>query len=91
MVSTMETKTLKDRCREVMMAHLHSKGYPNLTMEGIVGEIRAMWNALDEAGLMPELKAQGWTYQQFTKVAKERALIAVAPYNWTDGPQGNKS
>ena len=68
---------LKERCRKVIVDHLTTKGYPNMTRQGMLREVKNMWNALDEAGLMPELKAEGHTYESFAGRALAKAQEAA--------------
>lgn len=64
---------LREKCRKVMTDHLVSKGYPNLTRQGILREVKNLWNALDVAGLMPEIRAAGHTYESFCQRALAKA------------------
>lgn len=49
--------------QKIMIDHLTTKGYPNLTGEEILREVKALYLILEEAGLMP------LTYPEFSDVA----------------------
>ena len=61
----MEPNELKTKIKDVMLAHLNSKGYPNLTGDEILAELKPMWNAIEEAGL----KQPGMTFEDFVQRA----------------------
>lgn len=68
---------LKERCREVMVKHLEAKGYPNMTRRQILRELKPMWIALENAGLTPELKAAGYSFESFSNSAMSKAQEAA--------------
>jgi len=43
---------LKTKIKEVMIKHLTEKGYPNITNQRIMQELKPMWIKLEEAGLI---------------------------------------
>ena len=51
----------KEKCRKVMIHHLTELGYPNMTREEIVNELKDMWRKLEEAGLVVD----GMNYQDY--------------------------
>lgn len=69
----MDAETLKEKCREVIVTHLTSKGYPNLTRRGILNELKPMWLKMEQAGLTEDLKTLGWTYPKYHDVAIKTA------------------
>lgn len=75
----MQTAELKEKCRAVILEHLKTKGYPNLTRRGIINELKPMWLKLEDLGLTEHLKEAGWTYQKYvdtaTKAAQEAAIF----------------
>lgn len=75
----MEVSELKEKCRKIIVDHLTSKGYPNLSRRGILNELQPMWIKMEEAGLMEDIKALGWTYQKYhdraIKVVQESAIF----------------
>lgn len=75
----MSQDELKEKCREVIVTHLESKGFPNLTRRGIINELKPMWLKMEELGLVEELKKLGWTYQIYAesavKAAQESAIF----------------
>lgn len=60
-----DVKTKKAKIRKVMIDHLKSKGYPNMTSKDILEELKPMWNKLGSLGLLH----QNWTYGQFVEIA----------------------
>lgn len=55
----------KAQIRKVMIDHLKSKGYPNMTSAEILAELKPMWTKLGTLGLLHP----GWTYDQFVEIA----------------------
>lgn len=62
----MSKEELKTKIKEVMVKHLKSKGYPNMTPEQIMQELKPMWIAIEEAGLI----RQGMSFQAFVMEAQ---------------------
>lgn len=63
---------LKAQIRQVMMQHLYSKGYPNLTSKQILGELKPMWIKLGEAKLLhPE-----WKFNEYVSIAHAKEHLA---------------
>lgn len=73
----MELSELKEKCREIMMTHLESKRYPDMTRQEIINELKPMWHALDVAGLTEELKTRGHSFKSFVQTAIDRAQEAA--------------
>jgi len=73
----MELEELKRKCREIMFAHLKSKGYPNLTRRAIIEELPAMWRQFEEAELLTDIKANGWNFDLFVSRAMDAAQEAA--------------
>lgn len=71
----METETLQEKCRTVMMEHLVSIGYPKLSNQEILNQCKPMWVKLEEAGLTSELKAMGHTFLSFVDRANVVAFL----------------
>lgn len=55
----------KEKCRKVMIHHLTELGYPNMTRQEIMNELKDMWRKLEEAGLIVE----GMTYAEYVAEA----------------------
>lgn len=68
---------LKERCREVVVGHLTSKGYPNLTRRGIINELKPMWLKMEALGLTEELHKVGWNYARYVDAAVKAAQEAA--------------
>jgi len=58
--------TNQEKIKEVMIQHLRLKGYPNMTPQQVLAELKPMWMKLGEAGLLPK----GASYQSFVQVAQ---------------------
>lgn len=58
---------LKEKIKKVMLEHLKSKGYPNMTPEQIMRELKPMWVKLEELNLIQS----GWNFTQFCMIAQE--------------------
>lgn len=61
---------LKEQIRKIIVDHLTTKGYPNLTEQQIMAELKPMWIKLEEAKLLQP----GWTFPQFVKIANEQMI-----------------
>jgi hypothetical protein len=68
---------LKERCREVIVTHLNSRGFPKLSRQQVLNELLTMWKKMDAVGLVTELRAQGWTYGKYVESAKKAAKDAA--------------
>lgn len=55
----------KAKIRQVMIDHLKSKGYPNMTSKEILSELKPMWVKLGTLGLLNA----DWKYDQFVEIA----------------------
>lgn len=75
----MTKEELRVHCRAVMMTHLDSLGYPDLSRREILAELKAMWPKFEDKGLMEHLKKHGCTFQDFSdlavKIAQETAIL----------------
>lgn len=60
---------VKEQIRKVMIDHLKSKGYPNMTADQIMAELKPMWLKLEDAGLIKK----GWRYGQYVEIAQAQA------------------
>ncbi len=67
-----EIETLKNNIRKVMITHLTSIGYPNITNERVMKELKPMWLKIEEAGLV----VKGMNFQNFVEVANHHFLIS---------------
>lgn len=63
---------LKAQIRQVMIEHLRSKGYPNMTSKQILAELKPMWVKLGEAKLL----GPDWTFAQFVSIAQAKEHLA---------------
>ena len=66
-----ELQVHKEKIKEVMMTHLNSKGYPKLTNDQIMAELKPMWVLIEEAGL----KVDGMSYKMFCAKATEAMMF----------------
>lgn len=75
----MKKGELKIHCRAVMMTHLESVGYPDMSRRQILNELKAMWRKFEDEGLMDSIKSMGCTFQQFNdlaeRIAQETAIM----------------
>jgi hypothetical protein len=75
----MDRVELINKCRSVMVEHLESKGYPNMSRHAVLKELLPMWKKLDEHGLVEQVKALGCSFQQFqdlaNRVAQEQSIM----------------
>lgn len=55
----------KAKIRAVMIDHLKSKGYPNMTSAEILAELKPMWKKLGVLGLLHK----DWKYDEFVQIA----------------------
>lgn len=53
-----------------MMDHLKSKGYPDMSAEAIMAELKPMWIKLEDAGLIQF----GWRYRDFVEIAQNEYM-----------------
>lgn len=44
---------LQKKLKNAMLEHLKTKGYPNMTLDQIMNELKPMWIKLEESGLLP--------------------------------------
>jgi hypothetical protein len=71
-VLAMTPEERKAGIRKVILDHLKSKGYPNMTRPEIVCELPEMWEKLDAAGLI----LSGWYYADFEALVLNKCLQA---------------
>lgn len=65
--------SVKEEIRKVVLQHLESKG-SNLTYDQILGELKAIWIKLEDAGLVqPGMSFQ--TFCQIAQVKKQEAQM----------------
>lgn len=67
-----EMADLKGKIKKVMVDHLTTIGYPNIPNEQIMGELKAMWIKIEEAGLVTD----GMNFQAFAEHAESQFMIA---------------
>lgn len=67
-----EIDTLKQNLRKVMVDHLTTVGYPQITPDQIMRELKPMWLKIEEAGLV----VQGMNFQGFCEVANHHFMVA---------------
>lgn len=65
-------RVLQIKILHVMLNHLKTKGYPNLTDQQILDELKPMWDKLGQARL---LQAH-WKYEDYVKLAHMSKLRA---------------
>lgn len=65
----MKPSEQKVKIKKLMIDHLKSKGYPNMTSKAILAELKPMWIMLEEAGLVNS----NWKYTQFVNIAEAQA------------------
>ena len=63
-------KELKAKVRQIMLDHLAMKGYPNMTEEQTLAELKPMWIKFEEAHLIQP----GWRYARFVETATAVAV-----------------
>lgn len=73
----MDQQELRAKLKAVMEAHLRTKGYPRMTSEQIMRELKPMWIAIEEAGLVQ----QGMSFQGF----REQAMFALVKFEYNRG------
>lgn len=67
-----QTNEQKAKIRKVMIDHLKSKGYPNMTSKEILAELKPMWVKLGNLGLLHK----GWRYDEFVEIAHAEEHLA---------------
>jgi hypothetical protein len=67
-----EIETLKQNIKKVMVDHLITIGYPKITNEQILRELKPMWIKIEEAGLV----VPGMNFQNFAAIANHHFMIA---------------
>lgn len=67
-----EIEKLKEDIKKVMVDHLTTIGYPNITNEQIMRELKPMWIKIEEANLV----AKGMNFQNFAAIANHHFMVA---------------
>ena len=62
----------KAEAKAVMLEHLKSKGYPDMTTQQILDELKPLYVKLEEAKLIPA----GMNFKTFVQIAREKAMHA---------------
>ena len=62
---------LQQKLKAIMLEHLKTKGYPNITMDQIMAELKPMWIKLEESGLLPS----GVSFNNFVQSANARYIF----------------
>lgn len=65
-----EKLELKEKLKKVMVDHLTSVGYPDITDDQIMRELKPMWIKLEESGIL----ADGMTFAGFQSYANEEFM-----------------
>jgi hypothetical protein len=60
----MDTQARQKQIRKVMIDHLKAKGYPNMTSNEILAELKPMWNKLGNLGLLHA----NWRFDEFVQI-----------------------
>lgn len=63
---------IKRKIKTVMVDHLTELGYPDISSEAIMHELKPMWIKIEEAGLIQP----GMSFEAFCAHAQEQFLIA---------------
>jgi hypothetical protein len=61
----------KEKVKKIMVDHLTSLGYPDLTNDQIMGQLKAMWVKIEEAGLVTD----GMNFQAFQAHANNAYMM----------------
>lgn len=64
--------SVKEKVKKVMVDHLTALGYPEMSPEQIMGQLKAMWIKIEEAGLIQS----GMSYQAFLAHANDQYMIS---------------
>jgi hypothetical protein len=67
-----EKETHKEKVKKVMIDYLTTLGYPNLSNEQIMSQLKNMWLKIEEAGLVVE----DMNFQAFCAYANNAFMIA---------------
>jgi len=67
-----ERTKLTEDIKKVVMDHLNSIGYPEITIDHVMQELPIMWQRICDAGLYRE----GMSFQGFVDQAYQHAMIA---------------
>lgn len=68
-------QALKQKIKDTMQEHLKAKGWPdNLSYDSIVAELPAMWDKLNDKGLLTDLIARGFRFEQFRELALRKKM-----------------
>lgn len=68
----MDAKKLKVKVKASMIEYLKTKGYPNMSIDEVLQELKPMWLKLEEEGLIQS----GMSFRAFQEHAMERAIQA---------------
>lgn len=60
---------LQQKIKAVMLKHLQTKGYPNMSVVQILRELKPMWIAIEDAQLVPT----GGSFAAFSQTAEQKA------------------
>ena len=67
-----EKSALKGKIQKVMVDHLTTLGYPDITREQILAELKPMWIKLEEAGLIQP----GMSFVAYADAAQVHCMMA---------------
>jgi hypothetical protein len=66
-----EKESHKEKIKKVMLEHLTAVGYPNITDDQVMAELKNMWVKMEEAGLI----LSGMSYMGFQQMANNAYLM----------------
>lgn len=71
-MTSVELETHKAKVKKVMIDHLTELGYPELSNEQIMGELKNMWVKIEEAGLVVD----GMNFSEFAGHAQNQFILS---------------
>ncbi len=71
-MTSAEIEVHKEKVKQVMVAHLTIIGFPKITNEQIMSELKNMWVKIEEAGLI----VPGMSFAAFNQIANDQYMIA---------------
>jgi hypothetical protein len=70
------TQDIKQKIKESMLAHLKTKGYPDMTRDAIMAEVPRLWDKLNDENLLNGLIEKGLTFERFSGIALKKKFDA---------------
>jgi len=71
-MTPIEKEELTAKIKKVMVDHLTTVGYPDITNEQIISQLKPMWIKLEESGL----PLTGMNFNGFVNIAQAMFMIA---------------